>query len=145
MVDFVTAIATAGQVIGLLKELGGAQKAFDSAEWKLKLAEVNGLVADLKNALVDANAEARAKEEELNNLRKRFAVFADTIEVNGHRYEARDGKPGGLGISRNTLYKTVQDFFRFVGHKSLIFNKSVPLSQIAIFPDSPLLMVQPTH
>jgi rubrerythrin len=96
MVDFVTAIATAGQAIGLVKELAGAQKAFDAAEWKLRLADLNSLVADLKNALVDANAEAKSKEDELKLLRLNFLAHQETVEVKGYRYDkTADEKPTG--------------------------------------------------
>jgi hypothetical protein len=96
MVDFVTAIATASQAIGLANQLRGAQKAYDEAEWKLKVADLNSVLADLKNALIDAKEESREKDDELEKLRKTMKAYADTIEVNGFRYnKLPDGNPVG--------------------------------------------------
>lgn len=96
MVDFVTAIATASQAIGLVNQLRGAQKAYDEAEWKLKVADLNGALADLKNALIDAKEEARVKDDELSAVRKTLAIFHDTIEVRGYLFDRKeDGTPTG--------------------------------------------------
>ena len=45
MVDIMTALATAGHVSNLLKELLGIDKAVNAAEFKFKIAELTG--ADL--------------------------------------------------------------------------------------------------
>jgi rubrerythrin len=96
MVDFVTAFATAGNAIKLVTELRSIQKAFDEAEWKLKVAELNGALADLKNALIDAKQELGAKDEEIKILGNNFLIFKETVEVSGHRYDKKThGQPTG--------------------------------------------------
>ena len=96
MVDFVTALATAGNAIKLVGDLRGIQKAFDEAEWKLKIAELNGVLADLKNTLVDAKQELAAKDEELKLLGDNFLVLKETVEVSGFRFDKKpDGTPIG--------------------------------------------------
>jgi len=96
MTDFVTALAAAGQAINLLKELRVVDKAIGEAEWKLKIAELNYIVADLKNALVDARLEAKTKDEELTHLRKKLRILNETIEVGGYHYDRNlEGKPSG--------------------------------------------------
>ena len=97
MVDFVTAIAAASQAIGLFNQLRDAQKAYDQAEWKLKVADLNGALADVKNALIDAKEEARAKDDELKRLIGTFRAWSVTVEVEGCRYDKReDGSPKGF-------------------------------------------------
>jgi rubrerythrin len=96
MVDFATALATAGQALKLVNDLRGIQKAFDEAEWKLKVAELNGAIADLKNALVDAKEEVKAKDEELKLLGENFLVLKETVEFRGYKFDKKeDGKPTG--------------------------------------------------
>jgi hypothetical protein len=95
MVDFVTAISTATQAIGLVNQLRDAQKAYDAAEWKLKVAELC-VLADVKNALIDAKEEARAKDDELDKLKRTLTIFHETVEVNGYLYDKDDeGAPTG--------------------------------------------------
>ena len=96
MVDFVGAIATATQAVKLLNDLRGIDKAFESAESKLKIAELNGALADLKNALIDAKEEVRSKQSEFKLLEDNFLVFKETVEVQGFRYDKKDdGTPVG--------------------------------------------------
>jgi hypothetical protein len=96
MVDFVTAISTATQAIGLVNQLRSAQKAINDAEWKLKVADLTSALADLKNALIDAKEEARAKDDELAQVKKTFVKFNETVEVSGFLYDRKeDGMPTG--------------------------------------------------
>ncbi len=95
MPDLMTAIATAGQAIDVLKVLGSEQP-FDDAQRKLKCAEAISHVADLKNALVEANAEAKKRDQEIDTLRKNFRLFTATVEVLGYHYDRDDkGRPKG--------------------------------------------------
>jgi hypothetical protein len=77
MVDFVGAIATATQAVKLSNDLRGVDKAFESAESKLKIAELNGALADLKNALIDAKEEVRNKQSEFTRIRTTFSRYGD--------------------------------------------------------------------
>src|SRR5690348_728802 len=96
MVDFTSALATAGHALKLVGDLRGIQKAFNEAEWKLKVAELNGTLADLKNALVDAKEESKVKDEEIKRLGDNFIILKETIEVRGYRFDkTADGKPNG--------------------------------------------------
>lgn len=98
MADLATAIATVGQAIALLQQLRDAPP-IDDASWKFKFAQCIGLVAGVKNALVDASAEARGQELEIDTLRRNFRTFTDTVEVLGYHYD-RDEK----GRPRGTAY-----------------------------------------
>jgi hypothetical protein len=94
MADLATVLATSGQVIGLLRELRDAS--LDEAGRKLKFAQATSLISDLKAALVDANAEARGKDLEIETLRKNFRIFTDTVTVLGYHYDRDDkGRPKG--------------------------------------------------
>jgi hypothetical protein len=95
MADLATAIATVGQAIALLQQLRDAPP-LDDASRKLKFAQCIGLVADLNNALVDASAEARGHELEVDTLRRNFRTFTDTVEVLGYHYDRDEkGRPKG--------------------------------------------------
>jgi hypothetical protein len=87
VVDFVSALATAAQAIKLTQDLRGIQKEFDEAEWKLKVAELNGTLADLKSTLVDAKEEMAGKDDELKLLGDNFLVLKETVEYRGYRYD----------------------------------------------------------
>jgi hypothetical protein len=96
VVDFTSALATAGHALKLVTDLRGIQKAFDEAEWKLKVAELNGALAELKNALVDAKEQAKVKNEEIKILEENFLILKETVEVNGFKFDkTADGKPNG--------------------------------------------------
>jgi hypothetical protein len=94
MPDLMTAVAAAGQAIALVKELDAAAPA--DPQLKLRFAEAVSLIADLKNALVEANAAAKGREQEIETLRKNFRLFAETVEVLGYHYDKDDkGRPKG--------------------------------------------------
>jgi hypothetical protein len=96
MVDFVTALATAGQAIKLAQDLRGIDKALDAAEYKLKIADLTSALADLKNALVEAKEEAKGKEEEFKALEANFLILKETVLFEGYQYDkGPDGKPSG--------------------------------------------------
>jgi hypothetical protein len=96
MVDFATAFVTASNALKLVNDLRGIQKAYDEAEWKLKVAELNGAIADLKNTLVDAKQELAAKDEELKLLEDNFLIIKETVEINGFKFDKKDdGTPTG--------------------------------------------------
>ncbi len=94
MPDLMTAIATAGQAINLVKELDG--QSGGDPQRKLKFAEAISLIADLKNALVEANAAAKGQEQEFDTLRRNFRLFTETVEVLGYHYDKDEkGRPKG--------------------------------------------------
>ena len=62
----------------------------------LSSRSASSLVADLKNALVDASVEARGQELEIDTLRRNFRTFTDTVEVLGYHYDRDEkGRPKG--------------------------------------------------
>ena len=96
MVDFATAFVTASNALKLVNDLRGIQKAYDEAEWKLKVAELNGAIADLKNTLVDAKQEIATKDEDLKLLEENFLIIKETVEVDGFKFNKKeDGTPVG--------------------------------------------------
>jgi hypothetical protein len=96
MVDIASGLSTAAHAFKLISDLRGIQKSFDEAEWKLKVAELNGAIADLKNTLVDAKEALNAKDEELKFLKKNFLILKETVEVGGFLFDKKpDGTPTG--------------------------------------------------
>ena len=96
MVDIITAVATAGQAIKLVQELRGIDKALNEAEFKLKIADLTGVLADIKMALTEAKEELASKQAEIDTLKKQFAKVTDTIEVGGFKYDKNaQGQPIG--------------------------------------------------
>jgi hypothetical protein len=96
MVDLNIALTTAGEALKIVNQLWGVQKAFNEAERKLKVAELNGALATLKNAIVDAKEELKNKEDEVAALKKSFAVFNETVEAYGYQFDKKsDGTPTG--------------------------------------------------
>ena len=96
--DFIGAIATATKAIEGLKLLGGLEKSFGEASFKLTIADLTTNLADLKIALGEAKSEAAEKDAEISRLKNEFAFRAEnTIESRGFRYEkSSDGKPQGM-------------------------------------------------
>jgi hypothetical protein len=72
MVDFITAFATAGQAIKLVQDLRGIDKAVDAAEYKNKIADLTGALADLKFALIEAKDDLAIKDAEIERLKKQL-------------------------------------------------------------------------
>jgi hypothetical protein len=106
MTDFVTAFAVAGQAINLIKELRGVDKALSEAEFKVKIADLNIAVSELKNALVDAKDEVKLKDEEIARLNKMFVKIKDTVELSGYLYDKNEeGKPHGYAYCAVCLQK----------------------------------------
>ena len=52
--DFMTAFATAGQVLNRLRDLVSMGQAVDAAEFKIKIADLTEAMSDLKLALIEA-------------------------------------------------------------------------------------------
>ena len=96
MVDIMTALATASQAIKLANDLRGIDKAMDAAEFKLKIADLTVALSDIKLALTDARDELHSKNEEIKILENTIARVAETVEVNGYKYQKNeDDKPKG--------------------------------------------------
>ncbi|MFP3542738.1 hypothetical protein SB748_04570 [Rhizobium sp. SIMBA_035] len=97
MVDIAAALGFLGQAIGIAKDLREIDKGFDAGEFKARMADLYGSLAEVKMALADAQEELRAKDKAIAELRGNFEKKADLIERNGYKYEkGRDGQPQGL-------------------------------------------------
>jgi rubrerythrin len=97
MVDIPLAITTLTNAIKLASDLRGIEREFDVAEYKLKIADLTTLLADVKIALTDARMEHAAKDAEIERL-KAFLAKRDTetVEHHGYRYrKGEDGEPKG--------------------------------------------------
>jgi DNA repair exonuclease SbcCD ATPase subunit len=96
LVDFMTALATAGQAIKLAQDLRGIDKAVDAAEFKLKIAELTCALADIKIALTEAKEELGIRDAKIASLTKQFQRSAETVEIKGFKYnKTEDSKPRG--------------------------------------------------
>jgi hypothetical protein len=96
MVDIMTALATATQAIKLAQDLRGIDKAIDTAEYKLKIADLTTALSDIKMALNDAKEELASKDAEIERLAKALRRVADVVEYRGYKYDQTpDGKPHG--------------------------------------------------
>jgi rubrerythrin len=119
MTDFVTALATAGQAINLIKELRGVDKALSEADFKLKIAELSTAISGLQNALVDAKGEIKAKDEEMERLRKTLIKSSDTIEKYGFLFDKNgNGGPKGHAYCPVCLQKHGYMFHLTKTHKA---------------------------
>jgi hypothetical protein len=96
VVDIITALATAGHVSKLLKELLGIDKAVNAAEFKFKIAELTEAVSALKLSLVEAKDDLATKDAEIERLKKQLQRTANLIEFRGYKYDANEnGLPKG--------------------------------------------------
>ena len=96
MVDIVSALAATSQAVAIVRDLREIDRAVDAAAYKLKIAELTSVMADIKLALTDAKGELALKDAEIDRLKKQFQRSADTVEYNGFKYDkGPDGKPTG--------------------------------------------------
>jgi hypothetical protein len=96
VVDIMTALATAGHVSNLLKELLGIDKAVNAAEFKFKIAELTEAVSALKHALIDAKDDLATKDAEIERLKKLLQRTANLVEFRGYKYDKNEhGLPVG--------------------------------------------------
>jgi hypothetical protein len=94
--DIMTSITAASKAYEGLKQLREAQKAYDEATYKLKIAELANDVLDLRETLIFARDELRSKDEEIARLRASFKTHSDTVERHGYRdRKGADGEPKG--------------------------------------------------
>ena len=97
MVDIMGALATASQAIKLVQDLRGIDKALDTAEYKLKIADVTDALSNIKLGLTDAKEDLASKDAEIDKLKKQFRRLADTVEYRGFKYDkGKEGKPNGM-------------------------------------------------
>jgi len=96
MVDIAGALAILGQAIGIAKDLREIDKGLDAGEFKARMADLYGSLADVKMALADAQEELKARDKTISELRGNFEKRAEMVERYGYRYEkGSDGEPLG--------------------------------------------------
>ena len=96
MVDFGGALSALSGGITLLKELSQAEREYDKATLKLKIAELAGALATAQLALSEAQLEASAKDRTIATLKESFQRRAELVEHAGYRYDkGSDGMPQG--------------------------------------------------
>lgn len=94
--DFTAALSTATATISLVKSLKDLDQALDKSELKMKMAELYSNLAEVKMALVDAEEVARSKDTEIETLKKDLEFRASLVDVQGFKYQSREGTPTGL-------------------------------------------------
>jgi hypothetical protein len=96
MVDPASVLASITGAINLVRELRNADKAIDEAQWKLKVADLVGDLADAKTGVVELRDEIEARDNEIARLKEAFAFRGQTVEINNMIYETRDGHAVGM-------------------------------------------------
>lgn len=96
MIEFAIVLKSLGDAIGVARAVGDTKTVWETADLKLRMADVTSALADAKNALTEARDELRDKDEEIERLKKAFARADETVEVQGKHYrKGIDGKPKG--------------------------------------------------
>jgi len=99
--DFMTAISAAAQATGIVKDLRDIDKGFDLAEVRARMAGLYGNLADVKNALTEAQGEVRAKDAEIARLKSAFEYRGKLVERKGYKFQAfESGEPKGEPFCR---------------------------------------------
>jgi hypothetical protein len=90
----VSSLKTAGE---MLRGIRAAEKSFDEATWKARIAEITVALADGQLALVDAREQLLAKQKEIESLKTALQTTGELVEgPRGHKYlSGVDGKPSG--------------------------------------------------
>lgn len=108
MVDFVLAAQAVSAGLNVLKELSKAEKEYDKAALKLKIAELSSALATVQITLSEAQSEAAKKDAELEKLRQNFKQKIEMVEFRGFHYrKGSDGKPRGRAYCPRCLDKGV--------------------------------------
>ncbi len=94
--DIPGTLAVIAQAISITKDLKDIDRGIDSAEFKLKIAELSSSLADAKLTLLDAQEELQGYEKEIRQLKDAFAFRGKLVEYHGLKYESfEDGGPKG--------------------------------------------------
>ncbi len=70
--DVANILGSITSAISVTKELVQIDKAFDEAQWKLKLAELTTALADAKIGLAELRDEIQARDSEIAKLKEAF-------------------------------------------------------------------------
>ena len=67
--DLPAALSAASVAVKITKDLRDVERGFEASEYKLKIADLQSALADVKVALVDAQEENRSLERKLEEIR----------------------------------------------------------------------------
>jgi hypothetical protein len=85
--------------LSLGKELLNVNKAYNDAEFKLKIAEITASLATVKMSLAEAQTLMIEKDQESAALKRSVAFKAELIEERGFKYRKNDkGEPTGYAF-----------------------------------------------
>ncbi len=120
--DIVTALASVTAALKLAKELRDIDHQLDKADLKLKVAQMTEALAKAQTALTDAEAELRAKGEEISKLKAGLQFRATKLVDRGQfRFFADEaGNAKGTPIcprceQRGEYLAVVQDRSKGIG------------------------------
>ncbi len=97
--EFQTAAQSIKAGADLLRGVLTADKALSEAEWKLKLADAIGLLADARMAIVDAGNKTSDLEAEVSRLREALQSKATLVRHHGVYFKA-----GADGVAEGDAY-----------------------------------------
>lgn len=92
--DIVGAIAATTGALQIVRELRELDAALDKVALKAQMVDLMGKLADVKLALLDAQAALREKDAEIANARAAMRTQAATVVKNGFRYRESPEDPG---------------------------------------------------
>jgi hypothetical protein len=87
-----TTFATAGQVLKTLKDLASVGQAIDTAEFKLKIADLSEAMADLKLTFIEAKDDLASKDAEIDRPEKLLQRKAELVELQLRQGQGRQTK-----------------------------------------------------
>jgi hypothetical protein len=94
--DVAGLLSTLSAAIKFAGELNEAGKLLDSAEWKLKVADLKSTLADAKIAVVEFKDIIDAREKEIERLKANFQLGEDCVRYEPFLYaKGSDGMPSG--------------------------------------------------
>jgi DNA-directed RNA polymerase subunit M/transcription elongation factor TFIIS len=96
MVSIGEGAAAITAALGFAREFLSVNKAYDDAEFKLKIASMAEALATAKIALADTQQELLAKDAEISALKRSFEFKDELVEARGYKYrKSAEGKPMG--------------------------------------------------
>jgi hypothetical protein len=105
--------------LGLGKELLNVNKAYNDAEFKLKIAEITASLATVKMSLAEAQTLMIEKDQENAALKRSMAFRAELVERYGFKYRRNDkGEPTGYAFCQRCEEKEGKFYQLTESHKS---------------------------
>lgn len=93
--DLAAALAALDGAATIVKSLRNIEGQLSTAELRLKMADLTGYLADAKIELAQAKEETVRLEDRVRDLEAFVAKRAETIEVEGYRYDLVEGEAKG--------------------------------------------------